>query len=91
MTSHTLDQFNSNNEKLSPWPWQVNDAELSFDIDSLGKTQRFKPSLLLSQSAEKGLGIAQTAEVTTKWQPRPLGSHPVSAFAPPLHPKFRRQ
>ena len=85
MTSHTLDQFNSNNEKLSPWPWQVNDAALSFDIDSLGKKLKdLTQACYLVNHSEKGLGIAQSAEVTTSDSQAPLGSHPVSAFAPAL-------
>lgn len=85
MTSHTLDQYNSNNEKLSPWPWQVNDAELCFDIDALGKKLKdLSQACYLVNHSEKGLGIAQTAEVTTSDSQAPLGSHPVSAFAPAL-------
>ncbi len=88
MTSHTLDQYNSNNEKLSPWPWQVNDAELCFDIDALGKKLKdLSQACYLVNHSEKGLGIAQTAEVTTSDSQAPL-AHTLSAPLPlPLAPK----
>ena len=87
MTNTTLD-----NNKLSPWPWQVDEAAISFDIDSLGKKLKdLNQACYLVNHAEKGLGIAQSAEVVGLAEPQSSndlhksnGLHPVSAFAPAL-------
>ncbi|MCD8550262.1 MAG: 2-nitropropane dioxygenase, partial [Shewanella xiamenensis] len=64
MTNTTLDNNALDNKKLSPWPWQVDEAAISFDIDSLGKKLKdLNQACYLVNHAEKGLGIAQSAEV----------------------------
>ncbi|NMH64590.1 eicosapentaenoate synthase subunit PfaD [Shewanella salipaludis] len=77
-----------NDERLSPWPWQVKEADISFDTDSLArKLKDLSQACFLVSHSEKGLGIAQHAEVVGM-QAANSGMnpslHPVSAFAPAL-------
>jgi trans-AT polyketide synthase/acyltransferase/oxidoreductase domain-containing protein len=72
------------NEKLSPWPWQVDAAKLSFNEAELGKQLKdLGQACYLVNDTERGLGIAHQAQVVTDAQPT-QGALPVSAFAPAL-------
>ncbi|MGL4612985.1 MAG: PfaD family polyunsaturated fatty acid/polyketide biosynthesis protein [Shewanella sp.] len=85
MTSQTLDPFHRPLQTLTPWPWHVKEAELHFDIDTLGKKlKELNQACYLVNHSEQGLGIAHSAEVTNPNSPALAGSHPVSAFAPAL-------
>ncbi|QIR14096.1 eicosapentaenoate synthase subunit PfaD [Shewanella aestuarii] len=76
--------ISTQNEKLSPWPWQVANADASFDIAAIGnKLKDLNKACYLINHPEKGLGVSQTAQVVT--DKTDIGQDlPVSAFAPAL-------
>ncbi|MCE9678135.1 eicosapentaenoate synthase subunit PfaD [Shewanella sp. AS1] len=70
------------NEQLTPWPWQVADNKVSFDIPEMASLlQDFSRSCYVINDSEKGVGIASDASLLQDNQP---SGHPVSAFAPAL-------
>ncbi|MBQ4888511.1 eicosapentaenoate synthase subunit PfaD [Shewanella sp. MMG014] len=76
--------ISTQNEKLSPWPWQVAPSDASFDTATIGnKLKELTQACYLVSHPEKGLGISQNAQVVTE----SISSSqdlPVSAFAPAL-------
>ncbi|GIU52127.1 eicosapentaenoate synthase subunit PfaD [Shewanella sp. KT0246] len=76
--------ISTQNEKLSPWPWQVAPSDASFDNAAIGKKlKELSQACYLVNHPEKGLGISQNAQVMTE----SINSQqdlPVSAFAPAL-------
>lgn len=79
-----MNSITSNNEKLSPWPWQVTDQQVSFDPAALASQLKdLNRGCYLVNHPEKGLGISQDAEVTSDSATNPAAL-PVSAFAPAL-------
>ncbi|WP_144213757.1 eicosapentaenoate synthase subunit PfaD [Shewanella donghaensis] len=76
--------ISTQNEKLSPWPWQVAPSDASFDTAAIGnKLKELSQACYLVSHAEKGLGVSQHAQVVTE----SISSGqdlPVSAFAPAL-------
>ncbi|WP_076537242.1 eicosapentaenoate synthase subunit PfaD [Shewanella sp. UCD-KL21] len=76
--------ISTQNEKLSPWPWQVAPSDASFDPAAIGnKLKELSQACYLVSHAEKGLGVSQNAQVVTE----SISSSqdlPVSAFAPAL-------
>ncbi|MBL4817314.1 MAG: 2-nitropropane dioxygenase, partial [Shewanella sp.] len=72
------------NEKLSPWPWSVTDASISFDVKTMEQQLKdFSRGCYVVNHSEKGVGIAQEAALASE-QGANSNSHPVSAFAPAL-------
>ncbi|MDO6678390.1 MULTISPECIES: eicosapentaenoate synthase subunit PfaD [unclassified Shewanella] len=76
--------ISTQNEKLSPWPWQVAPSDASFDPAAIGnKLKELSQACYLVSHPEKGLGVSQKAQVVTE----SISSGqdlPVSAFAPAL-------
>ena len=76
--------ISTQNEKLSPWPWQVAPSDASFDTATIGKKlKELTQACYLMNHPEKGLGVSQHAQVMTE----SINSQqdlPVSAFAPAL-------
>ncbi|MCT7943374.1 eicosapentaenoate synthase subunit PfaD [Shewanella holmiensis] len=81
------------NEKLSPWPWQVASSDASFDPVNMGKKLKdLSKSCYLINHPEQGLGVSQQAQVITEQDElsssasNDANAHhlPVSAFAPAL-------
>ncbi|MCL1067072.1 eicosapentaenoate synthase subunit PfaD [Shewanella olleyana] len=76
--------ISTQNEKLSPWPWQVAPSDASFEHAAIGKKlKELTQACYLINHPEKGLGVSQHAQVVTE----SINSQqdlPVSAFAPAL-------
>ncbi|KPZ72931.1 Polyketide biosynthesis protein PksE [Shewanella sp. P1-14-1] len=76
--------ISTQNEKLSPWPWQVAPSDASFDNAAIGKKlKELSQACYLINHPEKGLGISQNAQVMTESM-NSQQDLPVSAFAPAL-------
>ncbi|GIU19962.1 2-nitropropane dioxygenase [Shewanella colwelliana] len=70
------------NDKLSPWPWQVNDADISFDTAAMAaQLKDFSRACYVINDSDKGVGIATEANLITEGKAK---GHPVSAFTPAL-------
>ncbi len=81
MTNQTV----LNNEKLSPWPWQVEESTTSYQQDEMAAALKdLSRGCYLVNHPEKGLGISQQATITGGDTASSNTSHPVSAFAPAL-------
>ncbi|WP_434930068.1 eicosapentaenoate synthase subunit PfaD [Shewanella sp. HL-SH5] len=76
------------NEKLSPWPWIVDSNDANFDLATIGKKLKdLSQACYLINHPEKGLGVAQHAQVITEQNDALTANNqnlPVSAFAPAL-------
>ncbi|QYK02492.1 eicosapentaenoate synthase subunit PfaD [Shewanella psychrotolerans] len=69
-------------DKLSPWPWQVNDADICFDTHAMAaKLKDFSRACYVINDSDKGVGIATQANLMTTNNTQ---GHPVSAFTPAL-------
>lgn len=80
MTTQTM-----NNEKLSPWPWQVEENATHFDNAAMAKILKdLSLGCYVVNHPEKGVGISQQAEITSGDSASASHVHPVSAFAPAL-------
>ncbi|MGF1714007.1 eicosapentaenoate synthase subunit PfaD [Photobacterium chitinilyticum] len=78
-------QTTMNNEKLSPWPWQVNESATHFNTDAMAQILKdLSLGCYVVNHPEKGLGISQQAELTSGESASADNTHPVSAFAPAL-------
>ncbi|MDX1300806.1 eicosapentaenoate synthase subunit PfaD [Photobacterium sp.] len=78
-------QTTINNEKLSPWPWQVGENAIHFDTGSIAKILKdLSRGCYLVNHPEQGLGISQQAELVSGESASAANTHPVSAFAPAL-------
>lgn len=78
-------QTTINNEKLTPWPWQVEENVTHFDTGSMAKVLKdLSLACYLVSHPEKGLGISQQAELTSGENASATSSQPVGAFAPAL-------
>lgn len=70
------------NEQLSPWPWQVNDTNVSFDNAAMAaQLKDFSRACYVINDSDKGVGIASEASLMIEGK---TAGHPVSAFAPAL-------
>ncbi|MCZ4336837.1 eicosapentaenoate synthase subunit PfaD [Shewanella colwelliana] len=70
------------NDKLSPWPWQVNDADISFDTAAMAaQLKDFSRACYVINDSDKGVGITTEANLITEGKAK---GHPVSAFTPAL-------
>ncbi|MGE6648314.1 eicosapentaenoate synthase subunit PfaD [Shewanella colwelliana] len=70
------------NDKLSPWPWQVNDADITFDTAAMAaQLKDFSRACYVINDSDKGVGIATEANLITEGKAK---GHPVSAFTPAL-------
>ncbi|QYJ87255.1 eicosapentaenoate synthase subunit PfaD [Shewanella mesophila] len=70
------------NDKLSPWPWQVSDASISFDTAAMAaQLKDFSRACYVINDSDKGVGIATEASLITGNNAQ---GHPVSAFTPAL-------
>ncbi len=78
-------QTTMNNEKLSPWPWQVNESATHFNTGAMAQILKdLSLGCYVVNHPEKGLGISQQAELTSGESASADNTHPVSAFAPAL-------
>ncbi|MEZ8095638.1 eicosapentaenoate synthase subunit PfaD [Photobacterium swingsii] len=78
-------QTTLNNEKLSPWPWQVEESATEFNLDAMAKVlKNLSRGCYVINHPEKGLGVSQEAELTSGDSASASSTHPVSAFAPAL-------
>ncbi|KXI23423.1 eicosapentaenoate synthase subunit PfaD [Photobacterium sanguinicancri] len=78
-------QTTLNNEKLSPWPWQVEESATKFNLDAMAKVLKdLSRGCYVINHPEKGLGVSQEAELTAGDSASASSTHPVSAFAPAL-------
>lgn len=78
-------QTTINNEKLSPWPWQVDENATHFDTNAMAQALKdLSYGCYVINHPEKGLGISQQAELASGECASAASSHPVSAFAPAL-------
>lgn len=69
-------------DKLSPWPWQVSDTDISFDTAAMAaKLKDFSRACYVINDSDKGVGIATQASLMTTNNTQ---GHPVSAFTPAL-------
>lgn len=74
-----------NNEKLSPWPWQVDENDILFSRHDIAQVLKdLSRACYLITHPEKGVGISQNAELLSSDATHAKGAHPVSAFAPAL-------
>ncbi|WP_133406480.1 PfaD family polyunsaturated fatty acid/polyketide biosynthesis protein [Parashewanella tropica] len=74
-----------NNNKISPWPWQVDKSELNFDINTLSQSlQDLNQPCYIINHPEKGLACSHQAEVVIPAYQVLDHQYPVSAFAPAL-------
>jgi PfaD family protein len=70
------------NEQLSPWPWQVNDTNVSFDNAAMAaQLKNFSRACYVINDSDNGVGIASEASLMIEGK---TAGHPVSAFAPAL-------
>lgn len=75
----------TNNEKLTPWPWQVEESTIEFSETAIAKILKdFTMGCYAIAHPEKGLGLSQQANITSNDAASAKGTHPVSAFAPAL-------
>ncbi|RYV02239.1 2-nitropropane dioxygenase [Shewanella sp. OPT22] len=74
-----------NNNKLSPWPWQIDESELQFNETEIAKALKDlnQPCYLVNHS-EKGLGVSHQANIVIPSYQVLDNQYPVSAFAPAL-------
>ncbi|MFA0087198.1 eicosapentaenoate synthase subunit PfaD [Vibrio sp. 10N.261.51.F12] len=78
-------QLTINNEKLSPWPWQIEDSTTHFDQATMATILKdLSLGCYVVNHPEKGLGLSQHAEVTSGDAASAANSQPVSAYAPAL-------
>ncbi|MFA0442743.1 2-nitropropane dioxygenase [Vibrio sp. 10N.286.49.C2] len=78
-------QLTMNNEKLSPWPWQIEDSTTHFDQATMATILKdLSLGCYVVNHPEKGLGLSQHAEVTSGDAASAANSQPVSAYAPSL-------
>ncbi|MGF1748402.1 eicosapentaenoate synthase subunit PfaD [Vibrio cionasavignyae] len=78
-------QLTMNNEKLSPWPWQIEDSTTHFDHATMATILKdLSLGCYVVNHPEKGLGLSQQAEVTSGDSASAANSQPVSAYAPAL-------
>ncbi|MGV2986028.1 eicosapentaenoate synthase subunit PfaD [Vibrio sp. E150_011] len=78
-------QLTMNNEKLSPWPWQIEDSTTHFDQATMATILKdLSLGCYVVNHPEKGLGLSQHAEVTSGDAASAANSQPVSAYAPAL-------
>ncbi|MCL9773978.1 eicosapentaenoate synthase subunit PfaD [Vibrio methylphosphonaticus] len=78
-------QLTMNNEKLSPWPWQIEDSTTHFDQATMATILKdLSLGCYVVNHPEKGLGLSQHAEVTSGDSASAANSQPVSAYAPAL-------
>ncbi|RLV59403.1 PfaD family polyunsaturated fatty acid/polyketide biosynthesis protein [Parashewanella curva] len=74
-----------NNNKISPWPWQVDKSELNFDNNTLSQAlQDLNQPCYIVNHSEKGLACSHQAEVVIPAYQVLDHQYPVSAFAPAL-------
>ncbi|MGF1761925.1 eicosapentaenoate synthase subunit PfaD [Aliivibrio kagoshimensis] len=75
----------TNNEKLTPWPWQVEESTTQFNEAAIIKILKdFTMGCYAIAHPERGLGLSQQANITSNDAASAKGTHPVSAFAPAL-------
>ncbi|MEZ8475700.1 eicosapentaenoate synthase subunit PfaD [Vibrio cyclitrophicus] len=78
-------QTTINNEKLSPWPWQIEGSTTHFDNAAMSTILKdLSLACYVVNHPEKGLGVSQQAEITSGDSASAANSQPVSAFAPAL-------
>ena len=78
-------QTTINNEKLSPWPWQIEGSTTHFDNAAMSTILKdLSLACYVVNHPEKGLGVSQQAEITSGDTASAANSQPVSAFAPAL-------
>ncbi|OED65317.1 2-nitropropane dioxygenase [Vibrio splendidus ZS-139] len=78
-------QTTINNEKLSPWPWQIEESATRFDNAAMSTILKdLSLACYVVNHPEKGLGVSQQAEITSGDSASAANSQPVSAFAPAL-------
>ncbi|WGV98105.1 eicosapentaenoate synthase subunit PfaD [Vibrio sp. YMD68] len=78
-------QTTMNNEKLSPWPWQIEESTTHFDTAAMATALKdMSLGCYVINHPEKGLGVSQKAEITSGDSASSVNTHPVSAFAPAL-------
>ncbi|MEZ9233337.1 eicosapentaenoate synthase subunit PfaD [Vibrio amylolyticus] len=78
-------QTTMNNEKLSPWPWQIEERTTHFDTTAMATALKdMSLGCYVINHPEKGLGVSQKAEITSGDTASSENTHPVSAFAPAL-------
>ncbi|MGO2158877.1 MAG: eicosapentaenoate synthase subunit PfaD [Vibrio toranzoniae] len=78
-------QTTINNEKLSPWPWQIEENTTRFDNAAMSTILKdLSRACYVVNHPEKGLGVSQHAEITSGDSASAANSQPVSAFAPAL-------
>ncbi|OEF10522.1 eicosapentaenoate synthase subunit PfaD [Vibrio genomosp. F10] len=74
-----------NNEKLSPWPWQIEERNTHFDAATMATVLKdLSLGCYVVNHPDKGLGVSQKAAITSGDSASATNSHPVSAFAPAL-------
>ncbi|MEZ8119299.1 eicosapentaenoate synthase subunit PfaD [Vibrio splendidus] len=78
-------QTTINNEKLSPWPWQIEENTTRFDNAAMSTILKdLSLACYVVNHPEKGLGVSQQAEIASGDSASSANSQPVSAFAPAL-------
>ncbi|MFA0055908.1 eicosapentaenoate synthase subunit PfaD [Vibrio echinoideorum] len=78
-------QTTINNEKLSPWPWQIEESTTRFDNAAISTILKdLSLACYVVNHPEKGLGVSQKAEIASGDSASAANSQPVSAFAPAL-------
>lgn len=78
-------QTTINNEKLSPWPWQIEGSTTHFDNAAMSTILKdLSLACYVVNHPEKGLGVSQHAEIASGDSVSSANSQPVSAFAPAL-------
>ncbi|WP_299135727.1 eicosapentaenoate synthase subunit PfaD [uncultured Vibrio sp.] len=78
-------QTTINNEKLSPWPWQIEENTTHFDSAAMSTILKdLSLACYVVNHPEKGLGVSQQAEIASGDSASAANSQPVSAFAPAL-------
>ena len=78
-------QTTINNEKLSPWPWQIEENTTHFDNAAMPTILKdLSLACYVVNHPEKGLGVSQQAEIASGDSASSANSQPVSAFAPAL-------
>ncbi|RBW66430.1 2-nitropropane dioxygenase [Vibrionales bacterium C3R12] len=78
-------QTTINNEKLSPWPWQIEESTTRFDNAAMSTILKdLSLACYVVNHPEKGLGVSQQAEITSGDSASSANNQPVSAFAPAL-------
>ncbi|MEZ8699590.1 eicosapentaenoate synthase subunit PfaD [Vibrio lentus] len=78
-------QTTINNEKLSPWPWQIEESTTRFDSAAMSTILKdLSLACYVVNHPEKGLGVSQKSEIASGDSASSANSQPVSAFAPAL-------